>query len=117
MQGGHAITYIEELQDVIRHRYNMDARHTETVPIKETLHGKTIWEGNVEVFELIGHPKASKVFAWAYATENPKKPRHVTVLNLGPISSPLYAVRYAILEEAKSKEAKNTSGEPSQDNN
>ena len=56
------MTYIkkEELQDVIRHRYNVDARHTETVPIKETLHGKTIWDGNVEVFELIGHPKRQK---------------------------------------------------------
>jgi hypothetical protein len=111
------MNYIEELQDVIRQRYSADSRHLETVPIKETLHGKTIWEGNVEVFELIGHPKASKVFAWAYATENPKKPRHVTVLNLGPISSPLYAVRYAILEEAKSKEAKNTGVEGSHDAN
>jgi hypothetical protein len=102
------VTYIEELQDVIHHRYGVDSRHIETVPIKETLHQKTIWEGNVEVFELIGHPKATKAYAWAYATENPKKPRHVTVLNLFPLTSPLLAVRAAILEEAKAAEPKNT---------
>ncbi len=98
------MTYIEELQDVIHHRYGVASRHLETVPVKETLHGKTIWEGNVEVFELIGYSKAPKVYAWAYETENPKKPRHVTVLHQSPITSPLLAVRYAILEEAKKAE-------------
>ena len=42
----------------------------------------------------------------------------MTVFNLGPISSPpLYAVRYAILEEAKSKEAKTTGVETGHDTN
>jgi hypothetical protein len=100
------VTYIEELQDVIRHRHGVESSHIESVPIKETFQGKTIWEGVVEVFELHGHPKAPKVYAWAYETDNPKKPRHVTVLHLGPVTSPLLAVRAAIVEEFKNKEPK-----------
>ena len=96
------MTYIEELRDVIRRLHGVDSTHIESVPIKETFQGKTVWEGIVEVFELRGHPKASKVYAWAYETDNPKKPKHVTVLHLGPITSPLLAVRAAIVEEFRS---------------
>jgi len=96
------MTYIEELRDVIRRLHGVDSTHVESVPIKETFQGKTVWEGIVEVFELRGHPKASKVYAWAYETDNPKKPKHVTVLHLGPITSPLLAVRAAIVEEFRS---------------
>jgi hypothetical protein len=41
----------------------MDAkpRILETVPVVETLQGKTVWEG--EVFTLT-HPKAKKGYAW-----------------------------------------------------
>jgi hypothetical protein len=82
----------------------VDSSHVESVPIKETFQGKTVWEGVVEVFELKNHPKAKKLYAWAYETDNPKKPRHVTVLHLGPITSPLLAVRAAIVQEFRSLE-------------
>ena len=93
------MTYIEELQDVIRHRYGVESTHVESVPVKEEFQGKTIWEGIVEVFELHGHPNAPKAYAWAYETDNPKKPRHVIVLHLGTVTSPLLAVRAAIVKE------------------
>jgi hypothetical protein len=102
---GAAMTYIEELRDVIHHLHGVDSRHLESVPIKETLNGKTIWDGTVEVFELIGHSNAPKAYAWAYETENPKKPRHVIVLHQFPLTSPLLAVRAAILEGAKNAES------------
>jgi hypothetical protein len=69
------MTYTEELRDVIRRLHGVDSTHVESVPIKETFQGKTVWEGIVEVFELHGHPKASKLYAWAYETDNPKKPQ------------------------------------------
>jgi hypothetical protein len=70
------------------------------VPVKEVFEGKTIWEGIVEVFELIGHPKASKVYAWSHDTDNPKKPkRHMTVLHIAPIVSAEAAVRAHIVQE------------------
>ena len=95
--------YIEELRDVIRHLHGVDSSHVESVPIKETFQGKTVWEGIVEVFDLVGHPKAKRLYAWAYETNNPKRPRHVTVLHVGPVTSPLLAVRAAIVEEFRNR--------------
>jgi hypothetical protein len=91
--------YIADLQTVIKSLHGLESTHVESVPIKEVFQGKTVWDGIVEVFELHGHPKAPKIYAWAYETDNPKKPRHVTVLHLGPITSPLLAVRAAIVQE------------------
>jgi hypothetical protein len=99
------LTYIEELRDVIRRLHGVESKHLESVPIKETFEDRTIWEGIVEVFELIGHPEAPKAYAWAYATDNPKKPRHVTVLHLGPVVSPILAVRAAIVKEFRDNAA------------
>jgi hypothetical protein len=96
---GSTMTYIEELQDMIRHRYNVESTHVESVPVKEIFEGKTIWEGVVEVFDLKDYPKAARLYAWAYETDNPKKPRHVTVLHQGSVTSPLLAVQAAIIEE------------------
>ena len=98
------MTYIEELQDVIKHLHGVESSHVESVPIKETFQGKTVWEGIVEVFDLKGHPKATRAYAWAYETDNPKKPRHVTVLHMGPVTSPLLAVRAAIVQEFRNLE-------------
>ena len=92
------MSYIEELGDVIRHLHGVESKHVESVPVKETFQGRTVWEGVVEVFELIGHPKAPKVYAWAHKT-NEGKPRHTTVLHIHPVTSPLLAVRAAIVQE------------------
>ena len=96
--------YIEELRDVIRRLHGVESKHVESVPVKETFQGKTVWEGIVEVFELVGHPKAPTVYAWAHKMDDPKKTRHVTVLHISPITSPLLAVRAAIVEEFRNLE-------------
>ena len=78
------MSYIDELKDVIRRLHGAEATHVESVPVKEMFQDKTVWEGIVEVFDLHGHPKATRVYAWAHETDNPQKPvRHVTVLH-GP---------------------------------
>jgi len=92
--------YIQELQDVIRKLHGAEATHVESVPVKETFQGKTVWEGIVEVFDLHGHPKATRVYAWAHETDDPQKPRrHVAVLHIHPVTSPVLAVRAAIAQE------------------
>ena len=97
--------YIEELRDVIHRLHGADAIHVESVPVKEMFQDKTVWEGIVEVFDLHGHPKAARVYAWAHETDNPQKPvRHVTVLHLHPIKSAQDAVRAVILQEARNLE-------------
>ena len=44
--------YIEELQEAIRHIYTRSQRYVETVPVTEEFQGQTVWEGEVEVFDL-----------------------------------------------------------------
>jgi hypothetical protein len=68
-------------------------------PVKEVFRGETVWEGIVEVFDLAGHPKASRVYAWKNEPDH-----HVTVLHLGPIKSAADAVRAAIVQEFRSLE-------------
>lgn len=99
------MNYIEELRDVIRHLHRVEPTHLERLSVKETFQGKTVWEGIVEVFEIRGHPKAPRVYAWAHDTDDPKKPRrHVTVLHLAPVTSAVEAVRAAIIQEFRSLE-------------
>ena len=63
----------------------MTATHRESVPVKEEFNGQTVWEGIVEVFDLHGHPKTNKAYAWSQDADNPDKPTyHVTVLHLPP---------------------------------
>lgn len=97
------MNHIQELRETILRLHGADATHVESVPVKETFQGKTIWDGIVEVFELSGHPKATRLYAWTHATDDPKKPkRHVTVLHVAPITSAVEAVRAAIVQEYRS---------------
>jgi hypothetical protein len=97
------VNYIQELREVIKRLHGAEATHVESVPVKETFHGQTVWDGVVEVFDLHDHPKASRVYAWAHETDDPNKPiRHITVLHLHPVKSAHDAVKLAIAQEIRS---------------
>jgi hypothetical protein len=97
--------HIAELQDIIRRLHGVESKHIESVAVKEVFEGKTIWEGVVEVFDLKVHPKTDRVYAWSHDTDDPNKPkRHVTVLHIHPVTSPILAVRAAIVQEFRSLE-------------
>jgi hypothetical protein len=99
------VSYIQELQDAIRRWHDVDSEHVDSVPVKEMFHGKTVWNGIVEVFNLKGHPTVSRVYAWAHDTDDPANPRrHVIVLQRHPINSAQDAVRAAIVREFRSLE-------------
>jgi hypothetical protein len=91
------MTLIEELGGVIQKLHGAKATHRESVPVKETWHGKTIWEGVVEVFDLHGHPQTDTAYAWLHDTGD--KPLPVTVLHIDPALSPAKAVRAFIVSE------------------
>jgi hypothetical protein len=90
---------IPALQDAIRHLYGLDAKHVETVPVKETFRGEVVWDGEVEVFE-VNHPQTKRAYAWSHATTG-KKRRFHAVLGVAPIDSPLKAVQASIVGEVK----------------
>ncbi|HEX7999113.1 MAG TPA: hypothetical protein VF528_12050 [Pyrinomonadaceae bacterium] len=95
------MSYIDELQKAIRKLHGCEADHVETVPVNETFQGRPVWQGEVEVFNLRGHPKATRAYAWSHKTD--KGERFVAVLELPPVDSAQTAVKAAIVEEAKRK--------------
>ena len=100
------MNYIEELQDVIRKLHGTESTHVETVPVVETFQGKTVWEGEVEVFDLHDHPTASRIYAWSHDTDDPDIPRrHVTVLHLPPAITPRRAVQVSIASDYREQQA------------
>jgi len=100
------MSYIQELQDVIHRLHGAKATHVQSAPVKEIFQGKTVWDGVVEVFDLTGHPKANRIYAWAHDTDDPKQPkRYLTVLHVPPAISPETAVRIAILQELRSHDS------------
>ena len=71
------------------------------MPVKETFRGETVWEGVVQVFDLIGHPEATRCNAWSHAVGDNDKRRFVTVLHQEPVTSPAAAVRASIIQQAR----------------
>lgn len=97
------MTNIEELAGAIQTLHGVAATHVQSVPVKEVYKGVTLWDGVVEVFDLTGHPKTHRAYAWSHETDDPKHPkRHVTVLHIPPATTPQRAVMTAIAQEIKS---------------
>ena len=93
----------ELLQAAIEQRHQCSAVHRETVHVHETVEGRTVWEGEVEVFELAGHAEAERCYAWSHSEMgitgkvlNSDNLRLITVLGKRPVDSPQMAVRAAI---------------------
>lgn len=87
--------YLAALVSAFRDLHGCKAAYVETVPVTEHFQGKIVWEGEVEVFDLSGHTKASKGYAWAY--DKAKGSEIVAVLELPPVISPKTAVQASIV--------------------
>lgn len=62
--------------------------------VHEVFRGKTVWQGEVEVFDLTRHPKPKRCYAWSHR-EGPSDQgeRFVTVLELPPVKVSIAADR------------------------
>jgi hypothetical protein len=85
-------------QGAIRETHGAESIYVESVPVHEAFQGQTVWEGIVHVFDLQGHPKATRAYAWADLMDE-LGPRHqfTVILKLPPVETPEDAVRVAIL--------------------
>lgn len=54
-----------ELKHAIEVQHGGTATFVQSVPVKETFDGATVWEGSVHVFDLVGNPKATRAYAWS----------------------------------------------------
>ena len=81
---------------------NCGAAWRESVPVHEIFRGKTIWRGEVEVFDLMGHPKAKRAYGWSQPENaDGSGERFVAVLEIPPVDSPKTAVKMAIYSDIK----------------
>lgn len=93
-----------ELKHVVEFQHGGSATLVQSVPVTETFEGKTVWQGVVHVFDLVGHPTAKRAYAWSSPIEGSAKRRFFAVLHTKRINSPLQAVRAAIVAERKASE-------------
>lgn len=98
--------YIAELQAVFLKLHGCEAEYVETVPVVEQFQGETIWQGDVEVFDVRGHPKATRGYGWGYVANESRGRRYFIVLELPPVDSPQTAVKAAIMSEIKNAREK-----------
>jgi hypothetical protein len=91
-----------ELKKAVESQHGGTARLVQSVPVHEKHGGETVWEGTVHIFDLAGHPKANRAYAWSYELPDGKR-RFFAVLHIPPIAGPVEAVRAAIVAEHKER--------------
>jgi hypothetical protein len=96
--------YLDRLQVAIQELHKCGAIWRESVPVHEVFRGQTVWQGEVEVFDLTGHPKAKRCYAWSHP-EGPddRGERFVTVLEIPPVKDPRSAVQVAVVSEFRNR--------------
>jgi hypothetical protein len=93
----------EQLRETVERMHGGTATLAQSVPVKETFVGATVWEGVVHVFDLAGNPNATRAYAWSSPIAGRTKRRFFAVLHTDKINSPVAAVRAAIAAEYRAK--------------
>ena len=94
--------YIERLKQVIFHLHKSDSKHVGSVKVEEVFHGKTLWKGDVEVFDLTSHPKAKRCYGWTHGEPE----EFITILELPPVTDAQSAVKVGVAYQIKKARAK-----------
>jgi hypothetical protein len=90
-----------ELAMHVERLHRVPAKYLESVEVKETHEGATVWEGAVKVFALTGHPSgATRAYAWSYPTEGGKR-RVMAILGVSPVDDAATAERAVILAQVR----------------
>jgi hypothetical protein len=92
---------VDQLKQAVEGQHGGKAVLVTKLPVKDVFQGQTAWEGVVHIFDLEGHPKATRAYAWSSPVEGSNRRRFYAVLHLGGIRSPLDAVRAAIVAERR----------------
>src|SRR5689334_14009401 len=92
--------YVAELRSTIRRLHKCDAAHSRTERVKQEINGQVLWDGNVEVFALLGHDRALRCYAWGHLHDDGKW-EVTTVLAIPPVISAESAVLAAFAAKLK----------------
>ena len=94
--------YVERLQMVIQQLHGCGSKHAGTVPVHDVFRGQTVWQGEVEVFDLFGHPKAKRCYGWTYGEPE----EFITILELPPVDSAQSAVKVGVAYQIRHNKRK-----------
>ncbi len=83
---------VSALQDAIRNLHGCESTLVAVVQVKESFGGKKVWERDVSVFDLHGHPTAKRAYAWAEEGSEGRV-RFIAVLHAMKVTTPSVAVR------------------------
>jgi hypothetical protein len=92
---------IDQLRQAVEGQHGGQAAFVQSVPVRETFQSQPVWDGVVHVFDLVGHPQATRAYAWSAAIDGSDKRRVYAVLGIGAIKTPPDAVRAAIVAEVR----------------
>lgn len=95
--------YLAELRSTICRLYQCQAAHSRRESVREVVNGQVMWEGNVEVFALLGHDEALRCYAWGHLHEEGRW-EVTTVLAIPPVVSASTAVVAAFAARMKERE-------------
>ena len=94
---------IPALQEAIRLQHGLKSTWLHSVPVVETHGGQTVWDGEVQVFAVTGHPTATRAYAWSHEGTTSGRRRFQVVIGLPPVDSAQAAVRVAIVANHKAR--------------
>ena len=93
--------HIAALKEAIYNLHGCHASHIRTARVHETFKGKTIWDGDVEVF-TVDHVIARRAYAWSHLEDdNGERMRFYAVLELRPVKDAKTAVEASIMAGSK----------------
>jgi hypothetical protein len=93
----------KELQKAVEVQHTAEAHLVDSTAVCEEYRGRPVWQGDVHIFELSGHPLAAVCYAWSSPIEGSSRRRFYAVLGVPPIHSAADAVRTAIVADQKAE--------------
>lgn len=85
----------DELATVVEQQHGCKATFREVAHVVESHKGKTVWEGDVSVFD-VDHKDAKTAYAWVDPVPGTTRVRYFAVLGKPPVNTANDAVRAAI---------------------
>jgi hypothetical protein len=82
----------DECRLALRQLYGCDAHFNTTVVVSIPARGRAPWQGSVHVFDISGHPTATRGYAWPRRVNAQRTVIH-TVLESDAVAAPEHAVR------------------------
>lgn len=82
----------EALRRAVEGLHGGEATFERVEHLVERHDGDTVWEGDIYVFALEGHPAADRCYAWSEPVQGSDRRRFFAVLHAGPVTSPTLAL-------------------------